>query len=43
MDPRKQSSTRKQSPSQLTTAYLLIYNSVLTIGWTLILFETIKR
>lgn len=44
MDPRKSSTTRKQSsPSQLTTMYLLMYNSILTIGWTLILFETIKR
>jgi len=43
MDPRKKSATQKQSPSQLTTVYLLIYNSILTIGWTLILYEVVKR
>ncbi|UJR14236.1 hypothetical protein I4U23_001226 [Adineta vaga] len=43
MDSRKQSTTRKQSPSQLSTLYLVIYNGLLTIGWTLILLETIKR
>ncbi len=32
MDPRKRSPTQKKSSSQLTTVYLLIYNSVLTIG-----------
>ncbi len=33
MDPRTKSTTKKQSSSStLTTVYLLIYNSVLTIG-----------
>jgi hypothetical protein len=33
MDPRKKSTTQKQSSStQLTKVYLLIYNSILTIG-----------
>jgi len=44
IDPGKKSTTQKQSSSsKLTTVYLLIYNSILTIGWTLILYETVRR
>lgn len=45
MDPRKRASSanKPSPPSQLTTAYLLIYNTILTVGWTLILVETVKR
>ncbi|CAF2642634.1 unnamed protein product [Rotaria sp. Silwood2] len=43
MDSRKKSTTLKESSSSLTTFYLLIYNSILTVGWTFILYETIKQ
>jgi len=44
MESKKKSSNSKDaSSSPLVTGYLLIYNSVLTIGWALILFETVKR
>ncbi|CAF0974941.1 unnamed protein product [Rotaria sordida] len=43
MDSKQKSTTQKQSLSTLTTYYLLIYNSILTVGWTFILYETIKQ
>lgn len=43
MDPRKKSPTKKQSSSQLTTGYLLIYNSVLTIGFVIKKFLLLQK
>jgi len=38
-----QSQQQQQQSSSLVTVYLLIYNCILTMGWTVILYETLKR
>jgi very-long-chain (3R)-3-hydroxyacyl-CoA dehydratase len=46
MDSKRKSTTEKQQSSSLSplaTVYLLVYNSILTVGWAFILYETVKR
>ncbi|CAF1553051.1 unnamed protein product [Rotaria sp. Silwood1] len=43
MDSRKKSTTQKESLPSLANFYLLIYNSILTVGWAYILYEIVKQ
>ncbi|CAF4955825.1 unnamed protein product, partial [Rotaria magnacalcarata] len=43
MDSRKKTTTKKEASSALTTFYLFIYNGILTVGWSLILYATVNQ
>ncbi|CAM4814044.1 unnamed protein product [Rotaria magnacalcarata] len=43
MDSRKKTTTKKEASSALTTFYLFIYNGILTVWWSLILYATVNQ